>query len=259
MVSLTPYFEKTWKASTGEVDLFYYRNDEKPDYNEYVNGTEFCFHYRRKHCLDQFLYSQLAVQLINELKLDEVVPSMKILNKNSQVEFYIHPSLAPHMAVWIHPKFNYPVCKMLQAITNQLITPRSNKYTLCTKTITQPTTHSFTFYTVPDSFGMLNYYAVECPTGDIVSRSEWFRKHHPKTEIVFQQHEVPNSVSVMRTLKKLWKSQSRLAVGRDNFCSSQMCEMDLCDYLRSACCSDKDPSICRGAYDVVDCCYDQVL
>jgi hypothetical protein len=252
MISLTPNHESIWKASDGELDLFYDKQDE------YVDAMALCQRIRcRANVFQQWRTTTTAIALTRELEKRDIEPCKYLSRGNGINNTFIHPTLVPHLATWLDLKINYQVCKLLQAITIDA-TIKVVPGRRCKTAKPATTTHSFTFYSAPDSWSkMLKYYAMECATKDIDKRTRVFRENNPHAAIIFQQHEIANSVHVMRAIKKDWKQWENIVVGRGNYCGTGLDKVEICNFLRDMCSRPHTQPTVWSAYDVVDG-YEQV-
>ena len=259
MIALTPKHESVWKASDGELEIYYDKS------SQYVDGTALCKRVRMRHggMLDMWLNGKSSVIcMVDDLRDRGFEPTKVITYAGNVDHVFIHPTLAPHWAMWLEPKLNYQMCKLMEAIVvDATVKVVSNAKENCKAMAVKPPkpiTHSFTFYKLANGFSsLLQYYAVECPTNNIEKRTRRFRESNPHAYIIFQQHEIPNSVNVMRDLKKDWREWSHIVVGKDNYCGTDLGKVELCDVLRDYCGRSGTPTIC-SAYDAVDDGYEQV-
>ena len=253
MIALTPLYKNIWKATGFDIEFNYAKD------TEYVDVAPLTIKARRKECLPMWLATQNAQALVQGLRDCGFVPTQSLECAPGTTRTFIHPSLVPHLATWLHPKFNYPVCKLLQTITNNARVEGMHEAWKARRT-RKPTTHCFTFAKLNDKHeSIMKYKAVECMASEVEEHLDVISRFHPNLKIIFQQFEIPNGIRVLDQIKKDWMRNGNIAVTPDNMCATDLAEHSLCNFLRKLCPSDIDPAICEYAYDVVDCKYEEVV
>src|SRR3981189_2893974 len=159
MISLVQHDKNIWKASDGTLELLYCKD------TEYINATQLYFFVSKTHCLDKWLSSNHTLKLEYHLRGqlgDGCTTQFKIDTKNGS-DIYIHPSLLPHLANWFGPKYNYPICKLLQKI---MINTAMSKVMKVTHYKPALYTHSFIFFELDEDEDdcLQQFFAVECET-----------------------------------------------------------------------------------------------
>ena len=249
MISLTQYCKNIWKASDGTIDFLYCKE------SEYVDARSLCMSIAKPTSLvDDWTQTARAIGLMDALVKHGINPSQQVKQFGGGMHTYMHPSLMPHFATWLHPHFNYPVCKLMQMVTIESAHAMQKDMEIAKQP--PPKFHSLTFYEINLKSNPPRFYLLECAAKDIDKRALPMFADHPNASIIFQQFQIPNRIKVIYELKKDWDRWGNIAVGRSNYCTSTLSEGKICNLLRQVCCSDVDPAICRTTYDEVDCKYE---
>src|SRR5437773_8739360 len=122
--------------------------------------------------LEIWLNGKSSVITMTDDLRDRGFEPIKVISYANNVDHvFIHPTLAPHLAMWLEPKLNYQMCKLMEAIVVDAtvkVVPNAQENCKAKAKPPKPTTHSFTFYKLANGFSsLLQYYAMECPTNNI--------------------------------------------------------------------------------------------
>ena len=79
-------------------------------------------------------------------------------------------------------------------------------------------THAFTLLKTNDSEAILPYYVIKCLRGKVSHTISKLRLKHPKAQVIWQQHKIPNAVNLYSRLKsaKIIHSYRNYCIPTDN-------------------------------------------
>ena len=250
MISLTQYYDHIWKACNGKEYVLFNSKTEFIDATQlsrYIHNRDLTPHWRTHKTTRKLCTWLLANNEISDIQLPNKV--------GTGTNTFIHPSLAPHFAAWLDAELNYPICKLLQAIT--INCDKGLKETKPT-----PPVHNFSFFDLnPLDNTMLKYFAMECATHHVVRRTKEVMEKHPRATLIFQHVHVPDTTKVIHAIVNDWNANGNIAINKYDYCGTKLKEVKICNLLRQFCNSTRDPTVCRSAYDSVDtvgCKYDYV-
>ena len=116
MISTKKVNENLYSVEDLNKTFLQYRKD-----SEYVNATALCKLLRPKcgNLLGQWLRSKTAMGLIHDLgwylsDAKDIRPYYIDGTINNNI--FIHPSMVFSLVLFLDPKYNYPICKLMQQI-----------------------------------------------------------------------------------------------------------------------------------------------
>ena len=238
-----------WKACNGKEHLLFCAK------TEYIDASHLSRNTSHADVTLQWRNHPTTKKLFAWLETHNEIPDKELDIKGVKSRF-IHPTLVPHFATWLNPKLNYPICKLLQAITINC-----DKGLQATPPIIP--THTFIFLKLNSNscLEFLKYYAIECKPDQAEKLVSDVMSTFKKAERIFQHDHVPNTTKVLKAIANDWHTRGYIGINKQNYCATTLSEVQICDMLRHFCNSTHDPTICKSAYDSVDnidCKYDYV-
>jgi len=197
--------------------------------SEYVNATALCMFARGRNVLNHWLENATTKRLMKVLdqQLEDRFNVAEPITLNINNCTYIHPSLVPHLATWLGPCYNYPICKLLQHVIRTPVVP----------------VHAFTFFAVKNSGPLKPYYALESKLCELKLDVARVMRKHWDAEIIFQHLQVADTTRVLNNIRKDFKLEGNICIDWDMYCGSTLTQVQVLELINKYCYSDTEPNI----------------
>ena len=248
MISIVQLCDNLYSAKDAQNNFLHFQKD-----SEDVDASALCTMIKgRGNWLGQWLRSKTTSSLINDLEwyLDDTGNIPYFVDGTVKNHTFIHPSLVGSLVIWLDPRYNYSICKLMQAIIrnsaidNEVLEKKKKD------------THYLTVYEICDTkLGPLKRYRVYEGTKEtFATGNEIIMKTHPQANIVFQQRKVPNNVEVTHVLYDDSENFGRVCMDKKGYCGTTMDKPLFLDFLQDCCKTHAEPYILNAnIYDVPDC------